>query len=81
MTDAERLPGRVLIVDDEVGMREFLALCMNRFGHQVVTAKSGADALRLLNDDDLGFDLVITDLTMPGVPGMEVLRHARALFR
>ncbi|NVB42251.1 sigma-54-dependent Fis family transcriptional regulator [Pseudenhygromyxa sp. WMMC2535] len=60
-------------------MREFLAVCLGRAGHQVTTAKSGADALRILNDDEdnLGYDIVITDLTMPGIPGMEVLRHAR----
>lgn len=77
------LPGRVLVVDDEVGMREFLAVCLSRAGHQVTTAKSGADALRMLNEDGdgdgVGFDIVITDLTMPGVPGMEVLRHACGL--
>jgi two-component system response regulator PilR (NtrC family) len=75
------LPGRVLVVDDELGMREVLSVCMSRAGHHVTAAKSGADALRLLNDDALDFDVVITDLTMPGVPGMEVLRHARGLTR
>jgi two-component system response regulator PilR (NtrC family) len=79
--ETEALPGRVLVVDDEVGMREVLSVCMSRAGHHVTAAKSGADALRLLNDEALDFDVVITDLTMPGVPGMEVLRHARALAR
>jgi two-component system response regulator PilR (NtrC family) len=81
VTELDLLPGRVLVVDDEIGMREFLAVCLSRAGHQVTTAKSGADALRMLNNDDdgVGFDIVITDLTMPGVPGMEVLRHACAL--
>lgn len=81
MGEGEALPGRVLVVDDEIGMREFLSVCMSRAGHHVTAAKSGADALRLLNDDALDFDVVITDLTMPGVPGMEVLRHARAMSR
>ena len=79
MSETEPLPGRVLVVDDEVGVREFLAVCLSRAGHHVTAAKSGADALRLLNDEELDFDVVVTDLTMPGVPGMEVLRHARAL--
>ena len=73
------LQGRVLVVDDEVGMREFLGVCLGRAGHRVQTAKSGADALRMLSAEDHSFDVVITDLTMPGVPGMEVLRHACAL--
>ncbi|EDM73828.1 regulator protein pilR [Plesiocystis pacifica SIR-1] len=69
----------MLIVDDEVGMREFLAVCLGRAGHEVTAAKSGADALRLLSEEEGRYDVVITDLTMPGVPGMEVLRHACAL--
>jgi two-component system response regulator PilR (NtrC family) len=81
VSETEPLPGRVLVVDDEVGMREVLSVCMSRAGHHVTAAKSGADALRLLNDEEQDFDVVITDLTMPGVPGMEVLRHARALSR
>jgi two-component system response regulator PilR (NtrC family) len=76
------LTGHVLVVDDEVGMREFLSVCLGRASHRVTTAKSGADALRLLTEHEDrgdGFDVVISDLTMPGVDGMEVLRHACAL--
>ncbi|PRP92461.1 Transcriptional regulatory protein ZraR [Enhygromyxa salina] len=69
----------MLVVDDELAMREVLSVCLTRAGHQVAAAKSGADALRMLSDEGPGFDVVITDLTMPGVPGMEVLRHACAL--
>jgi two-component system response regulator PilR (NtrC family) len=79
VSETEPLQGRVLVVDDELGVREFLAVCLSRAGHHVTAAKSGADALRLLNDEEQDFDVVVTDLTMPGVPGMEVLRHARAL--
>ncbi len=67
----------VLVVDDELGMREFLEIALRRAGHRVQTAASGAEAVRILSEDT--FDLVITDLTMPGVNGMEVLRHACAL--
>jgi len=80
VSDSDLLPGRVLVVDDEMAMREFLSVCLTRAGHQVTTAKSGADALRMLSEQDgPGYDLVLSDLTMPGVPGMEVLRHACAL--
>ena len=71
------LRGRILIVDDdEQGMREFLTICLSRAGHQCIAATSGAEAIRLMSDRQ--FDLVITDLTMPGLGGMEVLRHACA---
>jgi two-component system, NtrC family, response regulator PilR len=69
--------GRILIVDDEQGMREFLSICLTRAGHQCVAVGSGSDAIELL--DGRQFDLVITDLTMPGVSGMTVLEHAVAL--
>ncbi|MBX7083273.1 MAG: sigma-54 dependent transcriptional regulator [Nannocystaceae bacterium] len=56
-------------------MREFLGICLGRAGHDVVAVAGGGEALPLL--DAGGIDLVITDLTMPGVGGMEVLRHAQ----
>jgi two-component system response regulator PilR (NtrC family) len=73
---------RVLVVDDESSMREFLAICLGRAGHDVVTASGGAEAIAKLSapsDPDDAFDLVVTDLTMPGVGGMDVLRHANSL--
>ncbi|MBC8071704.1 MAG: sigma-54-dependent Fis family transcriptional regulator [Deltaproteobacteria bacterium] len=65
---------RILVVDDEQSMREFLSICLGRAGHEVIVAGSGADGIARI--DEGGFDLVITDLTMPGIGGMEVLRHA-----
>ena len=82
MVSERALTGNILVVDDEVGMREFLSVCLGRAKHRVTTAKSGGDALRLLTEhEDRGesFDVVISDLSMPGIDGMEVLRHARAL--
>ena len=70
-------PARLLVVDDEQGMREFLTICLTRAGYQCVAVGSGAEAIRLISDRQ--FDLVITDLTMPGIGGMEVLRHACSL--
>ncbi len=68
--------GSILVVDDERSVRELLEIALTGAGHRVTTADSGAAALRLL--EDRNFDLVLTDLTMPGIDGMEVLRHATA---
>jgi two-component system response regulator PilR (NtrC family) len=56
--------GRVLVVDDEQSMREFLAICLRRAGHDVEVADSGAAALGRLKVTPA--DVVITDLRMPG---------------
>ena len=56
--------GRVLVVDDEASLREFLEIFLEQQGHTVQTASSAADALRMLGIGD--FDVVISDLKMPG---------------
>ena len=61
-------------------MREFLEICLSRAGHEVSTATSGAEAIRRLSEEHPPpFDVVLTDLSMPGVDGMEVLRHCQTI--
>lgn len=66
---------RILVVDDEPGLREFLADTLEQDGHEVLQAEDGVDALGKL--DRFAFDLVITDLKMPRSEGMEVVRKVR----
>ncbi len=54
----------ILVVDDEQSMREFLAICLKREGHEVATASSADQALAAI--EDAPTDLIITDLRMPG---------------
>ncbi len=69
--------GRVLVVDDELSMREFLAICLRRAGHEVAVADSGAAAMTLLAATPA--DIVVTDLRMPGkLDGLGLLRAIRA---
>jgi two-component system response regulator PilR (NtrC family) len=70
---------RILVVDDEQGMREFLTICLARSGYLAEAVDSGEAAIAAMGQQ--AYDLVITDLTMPGVDGMTVLRHACALER
>jgi DNA-binding NtrC family response regulator len=68
-------PARVLVVDDEAGMRKSLAIMLRREGYPVTEAAGGVEAL-----DQLGrevFDLVVADLNMDDLSGLEVLRHVR----
>jgi DNA-binding NtrC family response regulator len=69
------MSGRVLIVDDEQGMRLALKALLGKEGYEVETAASGEEAIRALECGS--FHVVITDLSMNSVSGMQVLEHAR----
>ncbi len=64
-------PGFILAVDDLQENRELIARYLSRSGHMVVTAASGEEALRTLEQTDV--DVVLLDLIMPGMDGREVL--------
>lgn len=64
---------RILVVDDETLLRNNLARFLGRLGHEVLTAASGEEALRCIADQD--FAVVITDLRMPGIDGIELMRR------
>ncbi len=66
-------PARILIVDDEVGMREGCRRALISHGFQVATAEHGAEGLHKLREGP-PFDLVLLDAMMPGMSGLEVLR-------
>jgi signal transduction histidine kinase/ActR/RegA family two-component response regulator len=68
----------VLVVDDEPGMRETLALSLENLGHRVVQATDGRQTLGLLRYHD-GFDVLVLDLVMPEMDGWEVAYFARKL--
>ena len=66
---------RVLVVDDEAGMRDFLSILLRKEGYGVTVADCAEKALDLASRGD--FDLVISDISMPGMSGLELLRHTR----
>ncbi len=68
--------GRILIVDDEPNICRLLSRYLTRLGYEVETANSVPDALSLLRRD--WFDLVLTDLRLPGPSGLELLIEVRA---
>lgn len=67
----------ILVVDDEEDVRVMLKTALNRNGCQVSTAASGREALALYKNE--GFDLVITDLVMPDVSGIDLIMELRNL--
>jgi len=70
---------RILIVDDETGVRRMMADTVRRFddGYEVEEAEDGEEALSLLDET---FDLVITDIRMPGMDGVELAARIRERF-
>jgi len=68
---------RILVVDDERSMREFLKILLEKEKHSVETAADGSAALKYVSKDD--FDLVITDIRMPVMDGLTFLAEAKQL--
>ena len=66
---------KILVVDDEKSMCDFLEIMLNKEGYEVTSATSGEKALELL-DNNL-YSMVLTDVKMPGVDGFEVLRKTK----
>jgi CheY-like chemotaxis protein len=68
----------ILIVDDEKPMREFLSTAFEQWGHRVLQAWHGRQALNLLATDGNRPDLIISDVMMPLVGGVELCRTLKA---
>lgn len=66
---------KILIVDDELIMRESLAGWLERDGHDIATAPSGEEALEILNEAH--FDILLVDIKMEGISGLEVLKQVK----
>ena len=67
--------GRVMVVDDEENIRDVLSSYLNSLGYDVVAAHDGEDALSKFKRG--GFDLIVSDLLMPSVDGLELLKKIR----
>ena len=74
---ADRRPPRILVVDDERSMRELLAIVLRREGYEVMLAESGKAAVDLLEREQI--DLLISDIKMPDLSGVDVLRAAKRI--
>lgn len=71
---------RVLVVDDEPVNQQVLANHLSLQSYTIVPAMTGTEALKILQDDESGFDLVILDVMMPGMSGYEVARTIRESY-
>jgi two-component system cell cycle response regulator CpdR len=65
---------QILLAEDDESMREFLAKALRRAGHEVVPVGDGLDALSAIGETP--FDLLLADVVMPGLDGIELARRA-----
>jgi DNA-binding NtrC family response regulator len=72
-------PRTVLVVDDENDILILLKLILESHGYRALLAHGAMDALQLLGQDDLKVDLLLTDIVMPGMDGMDFARISRKL--
>jgi two-component system response regulator PilR (NtrC family) len=77
LPDVDRRPPRILVVDDERSMRELLAIVLRREGYEVMLAENGRAAVDLLEREPV--DLLISDIKMPDLSGVDVLRAAKKI--
>jgi DNA-binding response OmpR family regulator len=75
--DGTRARSRILVVDDDANIRQILRLYLERDGHRVQEAVDGSTALALAAERD--YDLVLLDVMLPGIDGLEVCRQIRDL--
>jgi|SRR5688572_3528445 two-component system chemotaxis response regulator CheY len=69
-------PLKVLVIDDMAGVRESLRAALQAAGHDVTTANDGREGLAALADGT--FDIVVTDIWMPEIDGLNVIKRIRA---
>jgi two-component system, cell cycle sensor histidine kinase and response regulator CckA len=69
--------GRILLVEDEDGVRTIAAKLLTQRGYHVTAAADGEEALEILEEDPEGFDLVLSDVVMPGLDGPGLLQAAK----
>jgi two-component system cell cycle sensor histidine kinase/response regulator CckA len=64
----------VLLVEDDASVRKFIYIALNNLGYQVHEFNNGEDAERFINNTDINFDLLITDVIMPGMDGFTLAK-------
>lgn len=69
----------ILVVDDSSSMREMVSYTLKSAGHSVTAAQDGAEALKIAGGESAVFDLVITDINMPVMDGLSLIKELRGL--
>ena len=66
----------ILLAEDDDSMRQFLELALTRAGHSITSCANGIEALDLIKQDGQSFDMLLADIVMPGMDGIELSQKA-----
>ena len=72
---------RILVVEDEASIRDFVVFNLKKAGYEVREAETGEAALRIFMEDNGNFQVALLDLMLPGVDGLTVCRELRKASR
>lgn len=75
--ETDRAMVRILLAEDDDSMRAYLARALERSGYEVISVATGAQAVPYIESDR--FDLLLTDIVMPEMDGIELAQHAAAV--
>lgn len=67
---------QILLAEDDPSMRQFLTLALQKAGYKVVACEDGLQALKEIEERGKDFDLLLADIVMPGMDGIELSRKA-----
>jgi two-component system cell cycle response regulator CpdR len=66
----------ILLAEDDISMCGFLTLALEKAGHSVTATHNGLDALKAIEDSSAAYDLLLADIVMPGMDGIELSQKA-----
>ncbi|WP_342349012.1 response regulator [uncultured Nitrospira sp.] len=77
MFSGQSYRGGVLVVDDEAAIRKVVRMVLEKEGYYVADAEDGEEAIRILNEGEhpMVIDVIITDIRMPNINGIEAIKH------
>ena len=70
----------ILLAEDDDSMRQFLVLALTKAGHTITDCADGVQALNLIKERGQEFDMLLADIVMPGMDGIELSQKATDLF-
>ncbi|PZP54521.1 MAG: response regulator [Micavibrio aeruginosavorus] len=70
----------ILLAEDDDSMRQFLELALGKAGHKVTPCSNGLEALDLVKQQGANFDMLLADIVMPGMDGIELSQKAAAIY-